>query len=163
MVSYSRKRGLIFTASSIFYTGGPDRFIDIFQDTKFRPGVVPVLQRCYRERYALFLVCNVPEVLEGCYPLDSLYSFFNAVQDYWGYMGIKFVQIYYECNLKHRRALPSPRMLREVKEDFRYKADDLLIVGSGGFDEMAAEEGCFDFFQASDFFNTLVPKRQTED
>lgn len=159
MHSYNRKLGIVFTASSVFYTEGEGKFIDIFGETRFRPGVLPILRRLHREKYSIYIVCNVGEVLDNIFSLDSLHDFYEYIQDILEQRNIKLVQIYYECNLNSRRALPHPTMIKEVLEDFQYTNTDILLVGRDYIDYQAASRGNFDYWYADDFFNTLVPKR----
>jgi histidinol phosphatase-like enzyme len=124
-----------------------------------RPGVVPILKALVRENYSLFLVMNTPEILEGRFDLRQLHQFFNALQEYWYPANIEIVQIYYESNIKHKRALPKPQMFIEICDDYNYKPKDLVVVGCEYFDESAAKSGNFDFISSRNFFNTLVPQQ----
>jgi histidinol phosphatase-like enzyme len=163
MYSYNRKLGIVLTASSIFYTGGEGKFIDIFTDTQFRPAVLPILRKVHCENYPIFLICNVGEVLESEFSVESLHAFYEAVQDFLIYSEIRIVQIYYECNLKSRRALPHPTMINDVCTDFNYKPEDLLVVGRDYIDFQAASRGGFEYWHGHEFFNTLVPKKFSND
>ena len=163
MYTYNRKQGIVLTASSIFYTGGEGKFIDIFTDTRFRPGVLPILRKCHSENYPLFLICNVGEVLENEYSVKSLHAFYEAVQDFLIFSEIRLIQIYYECNMKSRRALPHPTMIKDVCADFDLKPKHILVVGRDYIDYQAASRGGFDYWHGHEFFNTLVPKKLSSD
>ena len=157
VLTYNRKLCIVLTASAIFKTLGEGRFIDIGEEVTFSRRVIPILRSVHSKRYYLCLVCNVPEVLDGLYDRFTLLQFFQAMQEYLVHFNINFLQIYYETNLKDKRALPNPTMFQEVLSDFNFKKEQILIVGNDLGDFLAAKRGKIDFMGSEEFFNFIPP------